>query len=205
MQGPVPRHQPISLFGIDIILAVAPLIRDLKNIAELFGGDGRNNCPALFDQSVCGQCGAVDEPTDLTHCSADLRHRPHRTRHGTICGIILGRHSFGRRNDAVMVVNQHCISECPTNIARDAKRRFVFQWIFPAGEKRALKLGGGPTGHQIAASFTAAHVVGHIYRWGECACRSEVPKKVLANKRSAVPGSGIELAPQVIGAPDIKI
>jgi hypothetical protein len=89
MRGFVPRHQPISLFGIDIILAIAPLIRDLKNIAEPFGGDGRNNCPALFDQGVSGQCGAVDEPTDLTHCSADLCHRPRRIRHGTICGIIM--------------------------------------------------------------------------------------------------------------------
>jgi hypothetical protein len=130
MQGPVPRHQPISLFGIDIILAVAPLIRDLKNIAELFGGDGRNNCPALFDQGVCGQCGAVDEPTDLTHFSADQCHRPHRTCHCTICPIILGRQSFGRRDDGVMVVNQHCISECPTNIARDAKRRLFFIGYF---------------------------------------------------------------------------
>jgi hypothetical protein len=58
-QGPVPRHQPISLFEIDIILAIAPLIRDLKNIAEPFGGDGRKVIPPFLMGCVCRTYAAI--------------------------------------------------------------------------------------------------------------------------------------------------
>ena len=89
-QRPVPRDQKVGLFEVDVILAMASLIGDLKNVAKAIGGNGRNPCPPLFDQRIGCQCGPVNKAGDVLHlCLRPIKRAP-GPQHRAVSGVIVG-------------------------------------------------------------------------------------------------------------------
>ena len=43
-EAALPRHQQIRLVDIDIVLVVAPFVRDLEDVAKSLGGDHTYDC-----------------------------------------------------------------------------------------------------------------------------------------------------------------
>ena len=115
-KGAPARNDQIGFDEIDLILAVAALIGDLENIAKPLARHRGHDSPAPLDQSIGGQCRAMDEAGDLRPvCTCRGQHMfgPRKRPKGRV--FRSGR-CFGGGKDMPLPINQDRIGEGTANI-----------------------------------------------------------------------------------------
>ena len=85
----LPGHQVIRLGQVNVILAVASLIRNFENVAEPFGGDCCNPRTAPFEKRIRRKRRAVHKAGDFTRYSSRLFQGPAHTGQRARSGILM--------------------------------------------------------------------------------------------------------------------
>jgi hypothetical protein len=108
---------------LDVVLAVAPLVGDLQDVAKSRRGDAGDGGAAPFDQRVGRQGGAVDEAGDLAERDAGRRGHPADSGQRALGRVVAGGQGLGGHRGLAVAGHQDAVGEGPADIDGDPYRR----------------------------------------------------------------------------------